>query len=313
MKKLVILYFVFIFIQFPTIAQEDWFEQTPDTTFPLRSVHFADNNTGWAVGLAASYKGSILHTTDGGTNWKVQIGSHGTGGMGGGTLRSVYFTDNNTGWAVGSVMSPFFLFPRIIILKTTDAGENWNPQTSGIQPGALTSVHFTNDTTGWAVGTTGTILKTTNGGSIWAPQISDSIYFFESVYFIDQNNGWIVGHQGGPSIFTRSIILNTTNGGEDWLEQSSSTEYRLNSVYFIDNNTGWAVGGGDAYYYWFNAILNTTDGGTNWNLQSTNDTADILYSVCFIDNNTGWLLERGYNPEYNKWRNYLDISNKRNN
>jgi hypothetical protein len=40
---------------------------------------------------------------------------------------------------------------------------NWNYQTSGTIE-TLTSVHFTDNNTGWVVGDNGTILKTTNGG-----------------------------------------------------------------------------------------------------------------------------------------------------
>jgi len=79
-------------------------------------------------------------------------------------LQSVHFTDNNTGWAVG---------PGGTILKTTNGGTNWNSQASGMgtnwnsQTSGTTdwllSVHFTDNNTGWAVGSGGTILKTTNG------------------------------------------------------------------------------------------------------------------------------------------------------
>ena len=46
------------------------------------------------------------------------------------------------------------------ILKTTNGGENWFLQGSGIA-NYLQSVYFTDNQTGWAVGYYGTILKTT--------------------------------------------------------------------------------------------------------------------------------------------------------
>ena len=49
------------------------------------------------------------------------------------------------------------------ILKTTNGGENWISQNSGTSK-RLTSVYFTDNQTGWAVGWNGTILKTINGG-----------------------------------------------------------------------------------------------------------------------------------------------------
>jgi hypothetical protein len=71
-------------------------------------------------------------------------------------LNSVYFTDNNTGWAVGFEGT---------ILNTTDGGLNWNSQSSGTS-NYLNSVYFTDNNTGWAVGGDETILKTTTGGVI---------------------------------------------------------------------------------------------------------------------------------------------------
>ena len=76
---------------------------------------------------------------------------------------SIYFTNSNTGWAVGAG----------IILKTTDGGTNWNPQITGTSY-QLYSVHFSDSNFGWAVGydgnaSSGIILKTTDGGINWNP------------------------------------------------------------------------------------------------------------------------------------------------
>lgn len=93
-----------------------WNSQTSGTTEWLISVHFTDNNNGWAVGGNWDASGIILKTTDGGENWNSQ--TSGTTER----LWSVHFIDNNTGWAVGEDGT---------ILRTTNAGTNWNSQTSG--------------------------------------------------------------------------------------------------------------------------------------------------------------------------------------
>jgi len=66
----------------------------------------------------------------------------------------VYFIDADIGWVVGGSGT---------ILKSSDGGANWIPQTSGTS-NALNSVHFIDANKGWTVGSNGTILKTTNGG-----------------------------------------------------------------------------------------------------------------------------------------------------
>jgi photosystem II stability/assembly factor-like uncharacterized protein len=58
------------------------------TNMDLQSIYFSDKNTGFMVGY-----GSILKTSDGGTNWTVQSDINGG--------NSVFFTDNNTGYIVG--------------------------------------------------------------------------------------------------------------------------------------------------------------------------------------------------------------------
>jgi len=249
MKNLFLLFIAFLLLQFNTLAQEGWFEQTSGTTEHLNSIHFIDNNTGWAVGT----EGIILNTTDGGTNWYPQ--TSGTTEW----LYSVHFANDTTGWAVGGVGT---------ILKTTDGGTIWTPQTSGTSLW-LNSVHFANDTTGWVVGNgfgnpLRIILKTTDGGINWIPQTSGTTEHLNSIHFIDNNTGWAVGTEG--------TILYTTNGGEKWCSQTSGTIETLTSVYFTDSNTGWAVG-------YNGTILKTTNGGVSFVEEEEIDEIPTGYSL----------------------------------
>ena len=75
-----------------TDGGDNWYGQFIDYyEYPFSSVHFVDVNNGWVVGRT----GTILYTTNGGSNWSAQasVTSHG--------LNGAYFTDANTGWAVG--------------------------------------------------------------------------------------------------------------------------------------------------------------------------------------------------------------------
>ncbi len=178
------------------------------------------------------------------------------------SLLSVYFTDNNTGWAVGKAGT---------ILKTTNSGTNWTPQTSGTG-NPLQSVYFIDTNTGWAVGKYGTSLKTIDGGTNWTMQTIGTGNWLHSVCFVDSYSGWTVAGYGA--------ILKTTNGGSSWIFQPSGTSQYLFSVHFTDINTGWAVGQDGT-------VLRSTDGGTNWTSQ-TSGTSNLLYSVHFTDMNIGW-------------------------
>jgi hypothetical protein len=118
-------------------------------------------------------------------------------------LFSVYFTDSNTGWAVGISGT---------ILKTTDGGNNWILHII-ITTRYLYSVYFTDLNTGWTVGDYGTILKTADGGNNWIFQLSASSYGLSSTYFTDSNIGWAVGDYG--------TILKTTNGGVSFINDNT--------------------------------------------------------------------------------------------
>jgi len=108
---------------------------------------------------------------------------------------SVYFTDANTGFAVGQSGT---------IIKTNNGGTTWFNISSGTG-NLLRSVYFPDANTGYAVGKQGTIMKTTDSGATWTAQESGTTDVLFSVYFTDANTGYVSGDQG--------TILKTTNGG----------------------------------------------------------------------------------------------------
>lgn len=206
-----------------------------------------------------------------------------------GYLKSVYFVNQNTGWAVGSDTVDNW---RGIVLKTTNGGINWFIQL-GLHWQYFNSVRFLDENTGCVAGRTdynmgqsGIIFRTTNGGINWSNQFFQGWRSLYSIFFIDQNTGWAVGDYTAQY---RSLVSKTTNGGIYWFFQISG-EYdnmSLYSVYFVDQNTGWSVGcflnDGSAL------MLHTTNGGNNWVRQ--NDTAySGLHSAYFIDQYTGWAV-----------------------
>ncbi|HIK01840.1 TPA: hypothetical protein H1008_01880, partial [archaeon] len=141
-------------------------------------VYFTDEDTGYIV---SSY-GSVRKTTDGGESgwpesWQSVLDIDGN-------FKSIYFTDENTGYVAGAEIvwhgsqgGPYHTTGTI--LKTTDAGENWEEldlsvaERDDISRGydvvpTLRSIHFANANEGYAVGHFGLILKTEDAGETWA-------------------------------------------------------------------------------------------------------------------------------------------------
>lgn len=223
-------------------------------------------------------------------------------------LWTIDFINENTGFIAGS---------GGLILKTTNAGDNWTGLHAGFNN--LIGVDFIDEQTGWVSGHDGTIYKTTNGGINWIIKncpTSRNLFF---VQFVNPNTGYISSDAGvlkstdaGESwnfSFLSSIpvyrvyffnethgwfgdnIANqflSSNGGLHWLYTQNVPGAGNISYEFINQWTGWAVG-------YNNSIIKTTDGGYNWTKQ--NDGLSIttqLRDVEFINNSsdTGWIVGR---------------------
>ena len=80
---------------------------------------------------------------------------------------SLAFPSPNTGYATGDGVAS----GGGLIVKTSDGGNTWVPQVSGVL-NHLTSIYCLDNNTCYAVGRNGTIIKTTDGGITWLPQVS---------------------------------------------------------------------------------------------------------------------------------------------
>ncbi|MCX6256985.1 MAG: YCF48-related protein [Bacteroidia bacterium] len=219
-----------------------WLTIPSGTTSNLRSVCFPDANTGYIVGD----NGTILKTTDNGSNWNSQF----SGTLN--NLMSVCFIDADTGIVVGIAGTTTFE----TILKTTDGGITWNNNFSTDQTAFYVhSVFCTNSSVGYiALGgcninwCTGGISKTTDGGITWNYVYISGSHpdLMCSIYFPDVNVGYAAGNYG--------TIIKTTDGGNNWTTTASGTSNDLYSVYFTDSVHGYAVGANGT-------ILRTSNGG----------------------------------------------------
>jgi photosystem II stability/assembly factor-like uncharacterized protein len=144
-----------------------------------------------------SAQGELFMTTDGGVNWTQQVLP------GDGIYRSLYFLDNNTGWAAGALNGKFS--------RTTDGGLTWIPITDTPDTTKY-DIHFISASTGWSVGFNGFIIKTTNGGSSWFSQSNTLITgkTLYGVYATDANTIYVAGNA--------DAFIKSTDGGSTWAQ-----------------------------------------------------------------------------------------------
>jgi photosystem II stability/assembly factor-like uncharacterized protein len=235
MKKFCLVFLLIIaFISSVNSQPYGWFTLTSGTANNLYGVYFSDPNTGLVVGQG----GTVLRTTNGGTNFAFQ--STGTPNH----LFGVFFINNTTGYIAGDVG---------LILKTTNGGANWGAQNSGVNV-QLQSISFLNATTGFVIGWYGTFLRTTDAGVNWTKYPTTITTNLTSVSFINSTSGWAVGQFGK--------LVRTTNGGVNWAEISTGTVLQLEYVNFLNSTTGTIVGEAGI-------IRQTTNGGANWSSQTS--------------------------------------------
>jgi len=265
--KIFTLFTVLILTVFNASAQ--WEIQYPlPTGNTLEDVCFVDDLVGWAVGE----NGIIILTTDGGVSWDFQ--NSGTTLR----LRSVTFTDSQTGWIVGGKTHP--IPGDYIILHTTNGGNNWVEQDSD-NTTCLRDVFFLDSQNGWAVGDHSYIFHTSDAGANWTIQQSGTGFqYLREVFFTDLMNGWLASSTG---------LLKTTDGGLNW---NVHIQDYFKSVFFINQNEGWASVHG--FMYKKGAILHTTDAFSNWDTLTmcwAGENSSCGYSsLNFKDSDSGWML-----------------------
>ncbi len=257
-----------------------WDSTSYGSKYYLNSLFFTDSISGIVVGGYDSivYNGHnwesdafkiILKTNDGGATWNK------VSGVSLGALRSVYFTDSNTGYAVGDKGS---------LLKTINSGQTWDSIPTGTTI-TIRSVYFPDPDTGYAAGGDGDVFsrvgyiwKSKDGGNTWSDLDWMFTIVFNSVFFPDAQKGCAVG-----GVFRQ--IVRTADGGKNWNEVSSWENGQLNSVFFTSPSIGYAVGNGGS-------ILTTNNGGIDWTYMESG-TSNDLYSVYFPSPSIGYAVGTG--------------------
>ncbi len=253
-------------IFFTTDGGSSW-EFTDDGTHVAHSdVYFFNDQTGIALGFNYDNDNSrILKSTDGGISWSTKYL------FDDGDLYSLFFIDDDYGWAVGYNGS---------IIHTTNGGENWVVQESNVG-WWFWEVRFVSQSKGSICGDDG-FLYTSDGGNTWTETtISDTE--FMGLCFASQNKGYAVGKSTGWEAM--GAFYTTNDGGATWENGNARAAY-MKKICTLDENTLVAVGG-DYHFNEIPCVMTSTDQGNTWSYKELGAWDYSLTSVCF-NSGTGY-------------------------
>ena len=188
-------------------------------------------------------------------------------------IADIIFLDSITGYAVtgngvGGKDTNY-------ILKTTNAGDNWNIIYNSINDFRdFTKIIFLNLDTGYVL-KGDTILRTINAGESWnSIPVPPDNFGFKDMFAISYDTIWIT-----TSFIGGDYIYRTTNAGLNWTKQFHGNSF--DNIYFINNRIGF-IGNEDIFT---NTLLKTTNSGLNWiNIPGQNG----FFNMNFADSLNGW-------------------------
>jgi beta propeller repeat protein len=258
-----------------------WTKRTSGTGESLLGVDMVGKNA-WAVG----YGGKILHSANAGATWAAQPSGVGAGYE----LWAVDFASASTGWVVGYDRPN----NRAVILKTTNGGASWTPQSHPIPSGAWpTAVLAADPSRAFGFGGRSVvgqaIFYTENGGTKWTSHVFDPRM---NVFGVSNPIGtgttmiaWAVGWPNG--------VIKTQDGGASWytVAHGGTGLERLHHAAFSSASTGIIVGDGKADDVSSGLIFRTVDGGANWS-SPTPPTSNQLRGAKALGANI-WIVGEG--------------------
>ena len=236
----------------PTINNFTSISFGPPLTGPINP------NDGWAVGNASALPVSPEPTI---YHWNGFVWTKGVAIGTLNNLNSVFMVNSGDVWTGGGgihstttcTWSPGLLCP--IIMHYT--GGSWNSITPPPGSYVIRSIFMVNSGEGWAVGAqtsatgapTGIILhyQVSGGVGTWgvfpAPTSPAPVPPLESVFMLNQNEGWAVGDDATILHYTVSAGIGTWNLISVSGTPSLSQYANLTSIFMLSPTSGWAVGG----------------------------------------------------------------------
>jgi photosystem II stability/assembly factor-like uncharacterized protein len=214
-------------------------------------------------------------------------------------LNDIYFIDEKNGWCVGN---------NGTVLYSKNGGNSWDLK-SGFIRKHLVGVQFVGNDNGWIL-CNGTyypsemplIYYTKDGGNNWHPTevaagLKNSRMAVNAMWFIDENNGWIVG--------ANNLIMFTKDGGVSWdyYQKAKQGGTNLNDIQFTDPWNGWICGDKGL-------LMHTIDGGKTWKKETINGETGTFTSLQFNGPYLGWVITNNQIYQYKDEKLYNQFRSK---
>lgn len=237
-----ILFFSILFIQNSNSQSITWSEQTSGSVNQLTSVSAINANNVWVCG----YLGTILRTTNGGTNWLNAAVAPIPTTL---DLHSIFGIDSMTALVAGSGTAGSFMF------RTSNGGANWT-QVFSETGGFINSVQMGNNFAGFMmgdpVGGRWSLWGTTDAGITWD---SSTFYLQQQAAEAGWNNSMFFDINTGLTFGTNNTKVYKTLNLVNWLPQTTTGQANTYSIWFNSPTNGMTGGTG---------LLFTTTGGIIW-------------------------------------------------
>lgn len=128
---------------------------------------------------------------------------------------------------------------------------------------SLNDIKFLDAKKGWAVGDHGLALFTRDGGQRWHKISLDTRVNLQSIHFVDEQFGWIVGGFAVPYVdHTHGYIWRTRDGGANWEMVRHHALPWIKHIEFQTPQSGWCIT--IANHVNPTGFYRTNDGGLTW-------------------------------------------------
>jgi len=255
MFKQFILLLACFFLYLLSYAQWQWSNPQP-SGYINYNITFTGTNDGFIL----NSNGDLIHTTDGGSRWKIQQHFPNT------TMMELL---DSTGIIAG-YNGTIFISP--------DNGSTWNNVLFPYS-GSLNQVNIVSRDSLFMLRTSSTtgateLCLSTNRGTTW--KITGSRLYIRSFQFLNATTGYTAFDDG---------MYKSTDGGSSWqLVYRYPTTERFTLFKFLNENVGYAYKGSTG-------ILKTTDGGKTW-IASASTIYNALYCFYLVSNTVAYAARR---------------------
>jgi photosystem II stability/assembly factor-like uncharacterized protein len=277
-----------------------------DSTAYINTFYPIDGTACWGNDgmITVGYSNSINKSVDGGSTWESlsaslhlpvkQIGffdpQNGLAIAGQGMSRNLYCSVNGgKSWIYDPMIwnGPFYrmwlsgqscylLNRSSQIMKTNNSGASWNLVDVPELASEYFGLQFVNENTGYMCASGGKFVKTNDGGETWFDKSVAGDPYFEYMFFLDENKGWLSDTQGKQ-------IYRTEDGGNSWEITSLNffDDYTPQNIFFVNEEVGYAT-------TFENLLFKSSDGGETW--QSCHDfQSGYISNLHFISETEGWV------------------------